>query len=417
MKTITSVLSIALLAACAGEGPTTPSPEPSPTINPSRPPNVLLILADDMGWGDLSSYGGAVKTPNIDALAEGGLRMTDFYVSSPMCCPSRASLMTGRWAPRTGVPWNPAIRLNHSEITIAGALKDRGYTTAALGKWHLGWESADMPTHYGFDHYWGLLNGEESDYWLDDSPTTGPRLEELTDEMLARAERFITEPRDNPWLLWYSTRLPHLPSMPAYRFVGKSGAGDYGDVLLELDNAVGELVRFVRESGQERDTLIMFISDNGPPDKPGAGSAGPFHGYKGQVGEGGIRVPGIFYLPGRIPPGRVSAEPASTLDVFPTLVALAGGSLPTDRVYDGNDITPLLTGAADSIGERELVFFISEKARAVRRGQWKYMLPYRNDMSPTLHDLAADPGETTDLTEQHPEIVAALSAKLAASSF
>lgn len=417
-----AIVAAILAGACAAPGPTMPTaPATDGPQNEGAPapPNVLLILADDLGWGDVSAYGGGVPTRNIDELAAGGLRMTDFYVPSPMCCPSRAALMTGRWAPRTGVPWNPAVRLNHSEITIADALRARGYTTAALGKWHLGWSAEDMPVHYGFDHYWGLLNGEDkSDYWHDDAPTSGPRLEELTDEMLARAERFITDHQEKPWFLWYSTRLPHLPSMPAYRFVGKSGAGDYGDVLLELDHAVGELMRIVRQTGQERDTLVIFVSDNGPPRKPGAGSAGPFSGFKGDVGEGGVRVPAIFYWPGRIDPGRVSSEPASTLDLFPTLVQLAGGTLPTDRVYDGNDIGALLDGTAETIpgpglaGARELVFFISEKPMAVRVGRWKYVQPIRHDLAPALYDLATDPAETVDRSAEAPDVAAQLSGRL-----
>ena len=306
------------------------------------PPNVVLILADDLGWGDLSCYGSAtIRTPRLDGMAAGGARLTSFYVPSPVCAPSRASLLTGRWAPRTGISWNPPKRLNADELTLADLLRTRGYATAMLGKWHLGWDRDDMPVHHGFDSYWGLPYGDDGgDFVEDDRPAQGPSPEMLTREYAERSARLVRElPR--PFLLYIAHRNPHLPPRPHPDFAGRSLHGAYSDAVEELDWSVGLVLDAIRDAGLERETVVLFSSDNGPEQDDG--SAGPFSGHKRQVLEGGIRVPGIVWWPGRIP-AAVLDEPASTLDVLPTLLAWAGGALTTDRAYDGQDIGSLLEG-------------------------------------------------------------------------
>jgi arylsulfatase A len=423
-------LSVLLLAAlgvgCGGDtsAPPTAGPTPAPTPTPTPdlgPPNFVVIFVDDMGYGDLSSYGHpTIRTPNIDRLGEEGAVFTSFYVPAPICAPSRAALLTGRWPIRTGIPWNPPDRLDDDELTIADVLKTDGYATGAVGKWHLGWTTEEMPIHHGFDFYYGIVAGfDESDAILGDQPTSdtvAPAFwsQRYTEEAIA----FIAAHPDEPFFLYLAHRDPHLPNVPAPEFAGTSADGAYGDVIEQLDASVGELMAALVDLGRDSNTLVVFTSDNGPVIPPdGPGSAGPLFGGKGSLQEGGIRVPALMRWPDRIPAGLVVNEMTSTLDLFPTLVALAGAPLP-DRLYDGRDIRGLITGEVDQLpgdgfdGKRELVFWYTREARAIRSGRWKYLRPGPWSHIQTLYDLETDPGEKHDLSFENPEMVEQLDLRI-----
>jgi arylsulfatase A-like enzyme len=426
------LIGLALTAAACGGGSSPVSPAAAPTPSPTAaaftpvdlgPPNVVLILADDLGWGDLGSYGNSrIRTPNLDRMAAEGARFTSFYVAAPICAPSRAALMTGRWPPRVGIPWNPPTRLHGDEVVIAEPLRDRGYATAMLGKWHLGWAPQDMPVHYGFAYYYGIPSGEdENTFVFYDQPTKDiVGLESLATRYTREALEFIgAGPRDRRFFVYIAHRDPHLPNYPSAAFIGRSAAGSYGDTIEQLDASVGDLLKGLQDLGVDRNTLVIFTSDNGPVVPPkGPGSAGPFSGAKGSCEEGGVRVPAIVRWPAQVRPGRVVDEPVSTVDLFPTIVALAGAKLPS-RHYDGQDVSRLIKGEVDRIGGRgieggrEIVFWQEGgKPGGLRSGRWKYLRPGFWNTSPTLFDLAADPGERSDLRQSRPEMAAQLETRL-----
>ena len=268
-----AVLLIVMSLSCGG-GASSPAAVPTPATAAAAtpapnlgPPNVVLILADDMGWGDLGSYGNAViKTPNLDRLATEGARFTAFYVPAPICAPSRAGLMTGRFPGRTGIPWNPPDKLHDDEVVIAEVLKGRGYATGMVGKWHLGWVAQDMPIHHGFDFYYGIPAGEdEGDFVLGDQPTR----DSVGSDQLARrytqeALKFITANKDRRFFVYIAHRDPHLPNSPAADFAGRSAGGSYGDTIEALDATVGDLMKGLKDLGLDQNTLVLFTSDNGP---------------------------------------------------------------------------------------------------------------------------------------------------------
>jgi len=417
---------VLLLLSCGGSPARNSSPAPAPSFPsaPMGPPNVVIILADDLGYGDVGFNGSPrMKTPNLDALAAEGVRLTGFDVPVPICAPSRAALMTGRYPVRTGIVWNPPVRLYPGEITMADALKAQGYVTSMVGKWHLGWDRDDMPTHHGFDFYYGMPAGEDPNYFMrqDQITTDGVGLEELAWRYTVEAVDFIHSARDRPFFLYLAHHSPHTPLLASYRFAGTSSAGALGDVIAELDWSVGEVIRALRQTGHDRDTLVFFTSDNGPDLKEGAdsGSAGPFSGGKGSPLEGGLREPAIAWWPGRLPAGKVLAEPATTMDLFPTVLALAGGTLATDRNYDGQDIFKLLTGEVAKMpgpgvdGGRELLSWEGPTAVALRTGKWKYLGPGFWQATPGFYDLEADPGEMDDLSPRQPELAARMKERLA----
>ena len=400
---VAGLLLVLALGGCAGEETTAPSPIATPTPAPD-PPNVVLILADDLGWGDVSMNGGEIPTPHIDRLALEGARFQDFYVPAAVCAPSRASLMTGQWPPLTGIPWNPPDRLRADQVVIAEPLHAAGYRTAMLGKWHLGWDPPDMPIHWGFDYFYGIVR---HGFILGDSPTddTSPP-ERVAEKYVSYALDFIAEGPGAPFFVYLAHRDVHQPYHPGYV-----------DAVTRLDRSVGQLLEGLESMGLDRNTLVLFMSDNGPVDR--AGSSGPFNGRKGSCEEGAVRVPAAARWPARIPAGRTIEEIVSTLDVFPTLVELAGVELPPGKVYPGRDITRLLTGHAEELegegvdGGREVVFWQEGGApTAIRSGRWKYLRPGSWNPAPTLHDIEADPGETHDLSEEQPEIVERLERRL-----
>lgn len=430
-------LLVGLTAACGG-APTAPAPvvpvaAPTP---PPGPPNVVLILADDMGYGDLSCYGAPlIRTPNLDRLAAEGVRLTDFRVPSALCTPSRGALLTGLYPPRTGLVGNLpsgsptegiSDGIDDDEITLASALKERGYATAMVGKWHLGSTLPHLPTAHGFDSYFGISNGDQTFLLLRGTTPVKdpPGLDQITKVYTQEAVKIIHDAaRDRPFFLYLAHRSPHLPLEPSREFRGRSAGGLYGDVVEELDWSVGEVMKAVRERGAgERSTFVFFTSDNGPWISHGAdaGSPGPFRSGKNSPYEGGVRVPAIAWWPARYPAAQTLSEPVMSLDLFPTLVAMARGQLSPTRKYYGADVTPLLAGDVPRLtgagleGSREMLGYYFSDAVSLRSGRYKLLRPGYWDLVDTLYDLRADPGETTDLYPTRPDVVSVLSPRLAA---
>ncbi len=420
------------------------------TESAPRPPNVVLVYADDLGYGDVSSYGAPrIRTPHIDRLAAQGVRFTDFYVAQAVCSASRAALLTGCYPNRVGIqgalmPDSP-IGIAEGETTLAEVLKGRGYATAIYGKWHLGHLPPFLPTRHGFDDYFGLPYS--NDMWpnhpakmsfpplplysRDAVLTVNPDQSRLTGEYTRRAVAFIEAHRERPFFLYLAHAMPHVPLFASERFHGRSRQGLYGDVVEEIDWSVGQILAALRRLALERDTLVIFTSDNGPWLSYGdhAGSAGPLREGKGTAFEGGVRVPFVARWPGHIPPGTVVHEPAMTIDVLPTIAHLVGAPLP-ERQIDGLDITPLLLGQPGARSPHEaLLFYYGSELRALRGGRYKLVLPHRSqtldgpagsggipgkyrqvDVPLALYDLVAEIGETTDVSAAHPEVVARLQA-------
>jgi arylsulfatase A-like enzyme len=405
-------------------------------------PNVVFILADDLGYGDLSSYGATdVATPQIDRLAHDGIRFTDFYAAANTCSPSRAAFMTGRYPPRTGV--NAVLfhdtpeGLPQSELTIAELLRDAGYRTGMVGKWHLGNTDGFMPWNHGFAEFFGVPHSnDEKNFFVYDGTRRLPEpvdqsrlIRRYTDRALDFLERAARA--GEPFFLYYAPNAPHVPLYPSEGFAGRSRRGTFGDVVEELDASVGEVLAKITQLGIERDTLVVFTSDNGPwlAMRDWGGSAGELRGGKTSTFEGGHRVPAIARWPGHIPTGRESRTPANMTDWLPTLVELAGARLPDDRVIDGQSLVGVLEGS----GERKATPFFYFRLRfplgdqhheigAVRDGRWKLKLAqggYPQILEPLaktelfrhgrmLFDLETDPGERHDVAADHPDVVARL---------
>jgi len=415
----------ALLVSCGG--PSAPSPAspapvaaaPTPTPRPG-PPDIIVMLADDLGWGDLGVYGHPVTgTPNIDRLATEGSRFDAMYVPTPVCAPSRAALLTGRHGIRNGVKWNDSSTIKTSEITIAKALKGRGYTTAMVGKWHLGAKPAEMPLRHGFDSFYGMLSSPPGTDFIRGEQVTSdfPGMDVLTRRLTDEATASIRKaPAEKPLFLYLAHHAPHRPHYASAEFVGRSGWGVYGDAITELDWSVGEIMRVLKETGRSTNALVVFMSDNGPD---AAGSPGPFTYGKGNINEGGIRVPAIAWRPGAVPAGRLIKDAVSSLDLFPTFAALAGAPL-APRDYDGIDLDRLLSGAVDHLPgpgvseRREHFFFINSEIAALRSGKWKYIRPGFRDSVAVLYDLEADPGETNNVRRFNTDLATQLSKRIAA---
>ncbi len=396
-----------------------------------RPPNIIVVLADDLGYGDLGVQGSRlIATPNLDRLARQGVRMTDFYASANICTPSRAGLQTGRYPIRTGlghqvIQPNDKNGLPLSEITIAEALKP-DYATALVGKWHLGHVAPSWPpTGHGYDLFFGLP------YSHDMKPVAlyadGPGVEftkedidfpRLTQRFFDRGLTFIEANRARPFFLMLTLTAPHLPLVPHPDHAGHSRAAAYGDVVEEIDTQVGRLTARLKALGIDRDTIVIVTSDNGPWFE---GSSGGLRDRKGGAGwDGGYRVPFIVWGPGRIPAGKVSGEIAMNIDLLPTLLALAGKPLPRTEI-DGRDLGGVLTRGAKSPHD-EIILFNNEKVAAIRTDRWKYVVRsyYRGGEYPlplfkseVLFDLRDDPAEAYNLASLHPEVVADMKVRLA----
>jgi arylsulfatase len=398
----------------------------------ARPPNVVLIYADDLGYGDLGVYGSRIRTPNLDRMAGEGARLTQFYSANPVCSPSRAALLTGRYPTRAGVPRvlfpRDTTGLPDSESTLAQVLKQRQYKTMCIGKWHLGHLPPYLPTSRGFDEYFGIpySNDMSPRVLLHNTETVEQEaaLETLTPRYTEQAVSFIERSKDSPFFLYMPHTYPHIPLGASPRFRGKSPFGLYGDVVEELDWSVGEVLAAVKRHGLDSNTLVMFSSDNGPWY---LGSPGRLRGRKGSTYEGGVRVPFLARFPGRIPKGLAPAGVAATIDVLPTVARLCGASLPPQPL-DGVDIWPLLTGARREVPREMLLYFDDWNLQCARQGKWKLHVARYNSFAygpapqsgrvnvplakPELYDLEADPDESYDAAPGNPQVVAGMLAKI-----
>jgi arylsulfatase A-like enzyme len=429
----------ALLCACTWFGPSAGASEP-------QKPNIVIIFADDLGYGDLGCYGSpTIRTPYLDRMAFEGLRFTDFYSAAEVCTPSRAALLTGRYPIRSGMCGSRRVLFPNSkgglpahEVTIAEALREQGYATAHIGKWHLGIHEGSRPLDQGFDQSFGLPYSNDMDARPDlpqgasgsaDPPADGWDVPLIRDGVIAErpanqatltkryteeATNFISENRNSPFVLYFAHSFPHVPLFASPEFKGKSRAGIYGDVVEELDWSVGQVLEKLRHEGVAERTLVVFTSDNGPWLSMGdqGGSAGLLRDGKGSTWEGGMRVPGIAWWPGQIKPG-VTSEAVSTLDLFGTVMALVGAPLPKDVTIDGRDLSQfLLHGKAPT--EAPLFYYRGDKLAACRIGPWKTHFftqtgygqsQLQQHDPPLLFHLGLDPSEKRDVAAQHPDVV------------
>ncbi len=418
-----------------------------------RPPNVVIIFADDLGYGDLGCYGHpSIRTPNLDRMAADGLRFTDFYSAAEVCTPSRAALLTGRYPLRSGMAGKRRVLFPNSkgglpkdEITIADALKTKGYATAHIGKWHLGIHEGGRPQDQGFDFTLGIpysndMDGRQgrgpsgsatppADGWNVPLIRNGEIIERpvdqttITKRYTEAAVGFIREKRAQPFFLYLAHTMPHVPLFASPDFKGRSLRGIYGDTVEEVDWSVGQVLEALRAAGLAENTLVVFTSDNGPWLTQGAqgGSAGLLREGKGSTWEGGMRVPGIAWWPGRIKPG-VTSTPVNAMDLFPTALALAGAKLPTDRPIDGTDITGVLTNGA-TLPERPFFYYRGPQLFACRLGNFKAHFQTQagygqaqpeKHATPLLFDVAIDPSERFDIAAKHPDVIERINAAVAA---
>lgn len=405
---------------------------------PRRAPNFIVLFADDLGWGDLACYGHPlIRTPHLDRMAAEGARFTSFYAAAPVCTPSRAGLLTGRYPIRAGQPGNTGPDttggLPLRETLLPQVLKPLGYRSMAIGKWHLGFQPEDyLPTRRGFGSWLGLpYSNDMIPPWVktdrplrlyrDENPIREvTNQEDLTPLYTEEAIRFLRENRARPFFLYLAYSMPHLPvSAPASRR-GRSRAGLYGDVIETLDWSAGEIRRTLEELRLERDTLVVFASDNGPwhnlPSRMLAGGVEPWHtgtpgllrGAKATTWEGGPRVPGIFWQPGFVRPQTVF-DMASTLDLLPTIAAIAGARLPENRTLDGFDLRGTLQHGGPS-PRHEFFYCLEKRLEAVRQGPWKYR--HAPGAAPELFHLERDPSEQYDVLSREPEIARRLATRL-----
>jgi len=411
---------------------------------PQHRPNVIVIVVDDLGFGDLSIHGSPdLKTPNIDALARSGVRCVNGYVSCPVCAPTRAGIMTGRYQQRFGLESNPNPTTNageaglpRTEMTLAEALKQQGYDTGMVGKWHLGVARGLRPPERGFNQFFGFLEGAHSyvpstdpaviadprpmipylrGIWRGLEPVreTGYLTEAFTREALA----FIDAPHDQPFFLYLTYNAVHSPiqgnekNLDRVAGIGHPRRKLYASMLTALDDGIGKLMARLRENNLEERTLVFFVSDNGGAPQPyNTTDNRPFSGKKGELLEGGIHVPYFVRWKGTLPEGSVYPQPVISLDIFATALAAAGGQVPRDRVYDGVDLIPFLTGKEKGAPHDALYWRYGENL-AIRQGNWKLLKTGKYPGQ--LYDLAADVGETTDLSRQESARVHELEATLA----
>ncbi len=457
MHHVLCVLAPLLLANCTLARPQNP---PGASSKAKTTPNVVVLFIDDLGYADIGPFGGTIPTPNLDRMAKEGMRFTDFSVSSAVCSASRAALLTGCYHQRIGIAGalgpDAQIGIGAQEMTIAELCQQKGYATACFGKWHLGHHPKFLPTRHGFDEYLGLPYS--NDMWplhpnyakhppetaqrkqgypalplidgetVIDAEVTGQDQTQLTKTYTERAVSFIERHREQPFFLYVPHSMVHVPLFASERFAGKSGKGAYGDVVMEIDWSVGEILGTLARCGLDDNTLVVFTSDNGPWLSYGnhAGAAGSLREGKGTMFEGGIRTPTIARWPGRVPAGATCAEFASTIDILPTIAKVIGAPLPPHKI-DGLDISPLLFGEPGATSPHRLFccYYAGGQLQAVRDARWKLHFPHSyatlagkeggKDGSPapytnhkielSLFDLKADPGETSNVLAAHPDIV------------
>ena len=427
MKGISKVIASAGLALTA-----------MPMIAQQRP-NIIFIYADDLGYSDLSCYGSPLnQTPNLDRMASEGMRFTDFYASAPVSTPSRAGLMTGRYACRLGIkhvfmPYS-YTGMSPDEVTIAEVLKPCGYSTALFGKWHLGTDFQYLPKRQGFDEFFGTTCSIDNGpfVYIDGDKAQGvPAAKDSTTwTYTMKACNYIQKHKDSPFYLYVAYNMPHVPIAASRNFLGKSKNGLYGDVIMELDWGVGQILKKLKECGLDKNTIVCFSSDNGPwlHEGPYGGRALPCYSGKGTTWDGGQRVPMIVRWPGHIKSGQVEHSVACMLDWYVTFAKMVGGNMPTDRCIDGYDIMPVLLGT----GKRANQDFAyinstsspsSPRLMAFRSGDWKLKLPEKKVMGnfweadelahdTLLFNLRDDIGERHNVKAQHPEIVRMICQKI-----
>lgn len=419
-----------------------------------RPLNFVIIFCDDLGYGDLSSFGNpTIKTPHLDKMVAEGQKWTQFYVADPVCTPSRAALMTGRYPIRSGMTSKvrPVLfpdsgrGLHSDEITIAEMLKQKDYATGHVGKWHLGHLPQYLPATQGFDYYYGIpysndmdvvgdwsdynKNADDPNYRVETVKYNVPLIENLeiierpanqntiTRRYTEKAVQFINDHQAEPFFLYLAHSMPHIPLFAGEEFVGTSRRNLYGDVIEEIDWSVGQVLNTIKELELAENTIVLFSSDNGPwlAFRTHGGSAGPLRAGKGTTFEGGQRVPTIFWGPGIVKPGIV-AEMGSTLDIINTFGALAEVSIPSDRKMDGYDLSAVLKGEGQS-PRTEFYYWAFSELHAVRYGNWKLHIQQRKPVhygnivemeAPELYHLEADISEKYDKAGTEPEVVTAL---------
>jgi arylsulfatase A len=411
-----------------------------------RQPNFVIIYCDDLGYADIGPFGAkGYQTPNLDRMAAEGMKFTDFHSAAAVCSASRVALMTGCYPQRVGILGalgpKAKVGINEDEILLPEILKQRGYATAIFGKWHLGDNPRFLPTRHGFDRYFGLPYS--NDMWPN-HPTNAkaypplPLLEgekvvqmmpdqtQLTTWYTERAVQFITDNKDNPFFLYVPHSMPHVPLFVSDKFKGKTERGLFGDVIAEIDWSVGQILDALKKTGNDEQTLVLFSSDNGPWLSYGnhAGSAGPLREGKGTTWDGGHLEPTLARWPGKIPAGRVCGELCGTIDVLPTFAKLAGGSAPQDRIIDGLDMWPLMSGVEGAKTPHDRFYYYwNFGLEAVRSGPWKLHLPhtYQHLATPgkdglpgkyepvktelALYNLVEEVGEKTDVAVANPEVV------------
>lgn len=430
---------------------------PRPT-SPSATPNIVVIFIDDMGYADIGPFGAeGYETPNLDQMAAEGRTFTDFYVTQAVCSASRCGLLTGCYNVRLGIlgALGPSARhgLHEDEVTIAEICRQKGYATACYGKWHLGHHRKFLPMQHGFDDYFGLPYS--NDMWpyhpgvrhlpmeerlkrwphlplIDGNDIVNPQVtgddqEQLTTQYTERAVAFIEQNTEQPFFLYVPHSMVHVPLYVSDKFRGKSDAGLFGDVVMEIDWSVGQILDCLRDNDLDENTLVLFTSDNGPWLSYGdhAGSAKPLREGKGTMFDGGCREPTLMWWPGTIPAGTTCRTPAMTIDILPTVAALIGAELPPHPI-DGRNIWPLIAGEDDAESPHEAYYFYyGRQLQAVRSGRWKLHFPhsYRTlngrpggtggipvnydsaSIDLALFDLQTDIGETTNVADQHPDVV------------
>jgi arylsulfatase A-like enzyme len=418
---LSAVLACTLLARFAG-----------PAHAADRP-NVVVILVDDMGYGDLGTHGVPdIRTPNIDRLAREAVRLTNFYANGPVCTPTRAAFMTGRYQQRVGLEW--AIQANQkepglpaTEPSLARLLRDNGYATALFGKWHLGFKPEFGPNAHGFEEFFGILGGNVDMYShrningeldLYEQAVAVERDGYLTDQLTDRAVQFIDRSTDRPFFLFMAYNAVHLPFQPPGRVNDRrtretwqqGTRADYAGMLENVDANIGRLLKALNSRKVTRETMLIFTNDNGGER---LSRSAPFFHHKGTLWEGGIRVPCFVRWPGRLPSGRMVHEPAMTMDLTATILAATGTTAPRDRPLDGRDLLPVFTGR-DRLPTRTLfwrVDRIDRKQKAARQGRWKYL---RDGAIDLLFDIEHDPGEREDVSYRHPNTVGELKRALEA---
>jgi arylsulfatase len=400
----------------------------------SRPPNIIVILTDDLGFGDVGFNGSRIATTNLNRLAANGATLQQFYSANPVCSPSRASLLTGRYPTRVGIPdivfpWD-TYGLADGETTIGQMLQAAGYATICIGKWHLGSLPQFMPTNHGFDEFYGVpySNDMQPLPMMHNLDVVEPNTDNdyLTQKYTVAAVNYIKANAQRPFFMYLAHNVPHIPFGSSPNFKGKSPLGPYADAVQELDWSVGQVVQALVDNGIDQNTLAIFTSDNGPWFQ---GSQGRLRGRKGETYEGGMREPFIAYMPGTIPAGLQCASVGSMLDLLPTFAAISGASLPAQPV-DGINIWPLFTGAQTFIARDVLLYFDSWNIQCARFGQWKLHLARYNAFpwvetppegrinlplwTPELYDVVNDPEEAYECGSAHPDVVADLTRRVLA---